>query len=180
MEITREPNLHLPGLAGGWWRGQVHCPFCWQLIETTLIGLSTLLGPSLLQCRKCGRLLVSHRQEWSDRSGAAKAWFVAVSLIYVAGCAGLAFVCTWCACVIVRAPVVWLPAAAATAWGTGVASLQIWRVASSHRRTGGGERRAHRPGFWSLDFFLPQKVSAGIALSAAALAWLATIALKSP
>jgi hypothetical protein len=74
-------GVQLPRLAGAWVQGQVHCPYCLKLIETTLIGLSTLLGPSLLQCRRCERLLVSHRREWRDRSAAARWWYVLVSLV---------------------------------------------------------------------------------------------------
>jgi hypothetical protein len=142
------------------------------------VGLSTLLGPSLLQCRKCGRLVLSHRREWRDRSAAARAWYVAVSLAYVGGCAALAFGCTLFASLVKGAGSVWLPACAAAAWGTSVAGLQIWRVIRSVRRTGAVERRAHSSGFWNLDFFLPQKVFAGIVLSAAALGCLAGLASK--
>src|SRR5262245_28234238 len=65
-----QAELRLPGLVGSWLQGQVHCPFCLRLIETTLLGLSTLLGPALLQCRRCGRVLISHRREWRDRGAA--------------------------------------------------------------------------------------------------------------
>jgi hypothetical protein len=180
LGIVRQRDPQLPQLAGGWcwWRGQVHCPFCLNLIETTLVGLSTFLGPSLVQCRKCGRLLLSHRWEWRDRGVAGKAWYVAVSLVWIGVCAVLSFGCTWGACVLARAPQAWLPGLAAAVWGTAVAGLQTWRVGRSLRRTSGVVRQAHPSGFRNLDFFLPQKVLVGILLSAAALGCLARLAAK--
>src|SRR5262249_45274494 len=152
--------------AGALHRGHVLCPFCLRLVETSLIGLSTLLGPSLLRCRKCDRLFTSHRSEWRDRGSAGRTWYVALSIVHVVLGAAASFVITWCACAIARAPLDWPPAAAAAFWGTAVAALQITRVVRSLRRTSRVEREAHRAGFWSLDLYLPQKVAAGMCLSA--------------
>jgi hypothetical protein len=175
-DVGSRLGLELPRSAGAWWVGQVHCPFCLALVETTLVGISTLLGPSLLQCRKCGRPFVSHRREWRDRGALGRAWYVGVSLGYVLICAGLAFLVTLVACALARVPIGWFPACGAALWGTAVIVLQVWRVARSARRTRSSERIAHRPTFWSLDFFLPQKVLLGMILSAGVLAWLARLA----
>jgi hypothetical protein len=174
--IIPQADVRLPGPTGGFWRGQVNCPYCTSLIETTLIGLSTFLGPSLLQCRDCGRLLASHRREWGERGSAGKAWYVAVSLVHVGFCAALAFGCTWLACGAGRSTPMWLPVVASAVCGAAVGSLQLWRVARSKRRTRAVDRRPHQPGLWSLDFCLPQKVLVGIILSAFVLRWLAGFA----
>jgi hypothetical protein len=179
-EAQTPASLQLPRAVGGWLQAHFHCPYCLNFIESPwpLGGVSTYLGPSLLQCRRCDRLLLSHRREWCDLSAAARAWYVAVSLAYIAVCSAVAFFSTHLACAIVGAPAGWRPAAAAAFWGTAVAGLQICRIARSLRRTQGPARQAHRPWFWSLDLFVPQKVLVGIALCAAALAWLAGIAAR--
>jgi hypothetical protein len=171
-------DLQLPTATATWFQGQVHCPFCLRLLETTLIGLSTRLGPSVLQCPSCGRLLVSHRCEWADGDLDAKVRYVVISLLYLPVCAGLALGSTWCACAILQAPWVWPSILAATFWAAAVGGLQVGRLARSRRRVGGLRRAAHRPSFWSLDLFLPQKVLIGIVLSALAVGSLATLAAK--
>ena len=107
--FVRQVDIQLPGLAGDFLQGQVHCPFCLKIIEITPIGLSTFLGPSLLQCPKCGQFLISHRREWNSRSSAGKAWYVAVSLVYVGFCTAISFGCTWLPCAVARSTQMWLP-----------------------------------------------------------------------
>src|SRR5262245_58228110 len=72
--------LQLSRPDGGLWRGQVHCPYCLAMIEVSVIGLCTYLGPSLLQCRGCDRQLLSHRREWDDQTEPGRAWYVMLSL----------------------------------------------------------------------------------------------------
>jgi hypothetical protein len=146
------------------------------MIETTLVGLSTLLGPSLLQCRRCGRLLLSHRREWADRTARGKAWYVNVSLVYVVGLAAFAYLLYAFACSLARYPSWRLPAVGAALVGTATAALQAYRVARSLRRTRPAQRAPQRPSFWNLDWCLPQKVFAVLALSTALLAWALRIA----
>jgi hypothetical protein len=163
------------GLWRSWVMGQLHCPFCAAMIEESLIGLSTLLGPSLLQCRKCARLIVSHRREWRDRSMSGRVWYVLISVVYVLVCAVLAFLATLCACAIMRTPALWVSALAAALWAMVILGVQVLRVVRSLRRTRLVERPAVRATFWSLDFYLPQKVLRGTILSAIVLAFLARL-----
>jgi len=177
-DVRPRVGVELPRPVGAWYSwlmGQLHCPYCAALIETSMIGLSTCLGPSLLQCRKCLRVFVSHRREWRDRSRAGRVWYVVVSLFYIPVCAALAFLVTLCACAIMRTPALWLSVLAAVVWGMAIASVQLLRVVRSRRRTRPVERLAHRVTFWSLDFFLPQKVMGTMMISAAALAFLARL-----
>lgn len=172
-DIRLPPQLQLPRTVGAWWAFEVRCPFCLWLIETFPTGVSSFLGPSLLQCRRCDRLLLSHRREWRERGAIAKAWYVVVSLIYVAGSIALMFVATYILCGLARGSLLWLQVSAAALWGMTVAGLQIARVSQSRWRQRGPAPQAHRPGIWSLDFFLSHKVFGGMLLSALAVAWLA-------
>jgi hypothetical protein len=165
------PSLQLPPLAGAWWKGQVHCPYCLELVENTLTGLSTLLGPSLLQCRRCAQPLRSHRWEWSDGSEIAQAWYVAVSFVYVVVCAAIAGVCTAFACRAMHVPVLTPATVAAVAWALAITTLQIVRVIRSIRRVRAVNRQPVKTSFWCLDCFLPQKILAALVLSAAGIAW---------
>jgi hypothetical protein len=142
-----------------------------ELVEYTPIGLSTLLGPGLLQCRKCKETLRSHRWEWVDGSRIAKAWYVALSVVYVVVCAAVAWIFTAFACLVTHVPVLWPATLAATGWAAAVAGLQFIRVARSIRRGHSVTRAPVRPSFWCLDCFLPQKILAGLLLSAATIAW---------
>jgi hypothetical protein len=168
-DISSLRYLQLPQLVGSWWRGQLHCPFCLTLVETTLIGLSTQLGPSFLQCRKCNQLLLSHRRDWSDGNGIAKAWYVTLSLFYTAVCAVLASLCTGFACWAAHVAVGWTAVFAALLCGFAIVSLQVVRVVRSLSRARSAGRMPVRPSFWCLDYYLPQKVLAATFLSTVAL-----------
>lgn len=168
-------SVRLPNPAGGWLRGQLQCPFCLRLIEASSAGLSSFLGPSLLQCRNCGGTFISHRREWRDKSTVGKAWYVALSLFYVTLAAGLAFIFTLFACLVLAAPDDWPPVSAAAFWASAVAAHQVFRVARSLRRTRTPERLAYRLTFWSPDTSLSQKVFVGILLFSFPWAWLARL-----
>lgn len=59
------------------------CPHCQFPIEIRLFWVSTLLGPSQINCPKCGGELQLGRSEWADMTLNGRIWFLLVSAIYV-------------------------------------------------------------------------------------------------
>jgi hypothetical protein len=165
---AQPPSLQLPRAVLR--PDSVRCPFCLELAEGG-VGASCLLGPPLLECRRCRAGFLSFRREWADMGAAARVWFLAASAAYVAVVAGLAFCMTVSAFFIVRAPAPgWVTAAHAGGWAAGVQGFRFFR---SLRRTRAAERRPVRPSFWSLDLGWKARFLAGMALTTVALAWLA-------
>jgi hypothetical protein len=166
------PSLYLPRAVVR--PDSVRCPFCLELAEGG-VGLSCLLGPPLLECRRCRAVFLSFRREWTDIGAAARVWFLAASMAYLAVVAGLAFGMTVSAFFIVRAPAPWWVAAAHSGgWAAAAAGVQGFRFFRSQRRTRAVERRPVRPSFWGLDFGWKARFLAGMVLTTVALGWLAT------
>jgi len=166
------PSVRLPRAVAR--PDSVRCPFCLELAEGS-VGVSCLLGPPLLECRRCRGVFLSNRREWADLGAAGRAWFAGASAAYVAAAAGLAFGLTVSAFFIVRASAPWwVTAAHAAFWAAAVVGVQGFRLFRSLRRTAAVERRPVRPSFWGLDFGWKQRFLAGVVLTTVALAWLAT------
>ena len=154
--------------------GHVRCPYCLQLAEQYVVGLSSGLGPPLMQCRKCGGLFLSLRREWIDMPPWRKAWFVAASVLYAEALAVGVAAATAFALFVVRASLpVWAVVLHAAGWAAAVPVVQGWRIARSLRRTRSPERTPYRPSRWSLDHGWALRFMAGAVLTTVALAWLA-------
>jgi hypothetical protein len=138
---------------GGRW---VACPYCRGRIEICLWGYSGL-GPSLLECHRCGEVMLSHRREWAEMTWQDRLGYVWMSLIY-AGLSlftgGLAGYASWGD----RRP---LPTVART-WllllsPVAVFSVQTFRVLRSMYRTRRGRPTPHSTSLCSLDLGLQWK-----------------------
>lgn len=152
------------------------CPFCMAVMEVYLYGLTSGIGPALLECPGCGRPLLSRRGEWAEMGRARKAWFLAASIVYTAVLAGLATALTAFAFFLVRArPSLLVFTLHAAGWAAAVAAVQWWRVVRSLRRTRMPERKPYRPSRWSSDLGWTLRFLAGVVATSAALAWLAHV-----
>jgi hypothetical protein len=167
------PSLRLPRAAVR--PDSVRCPFCFELAEGG-VGVRCLLGPPLLECRRCRAVFLSNRREWADLGAAGRAWFAGASALYVVAVAALAFGLTVSAFFIVRASVPWWVTAVHTGfWAAATVGVQGFRLVRSLRRTRGVERRPVRPSFWGLDFAWKARFMLGMVLTTVVLAWLATV-----
>lgn len=59
------------------------CPHCRCPIEARLFAISSLLGPSQVDCLKCRGSVRLDRSEWSDMTFKGRVWFLLVTLTYV-------------------------------------------------------------------------------------------------
>lgn len=59
------------------------CPNCRCPIELQMFAVSSLLGPSEINCLKCQQPVRLARMEWPEMSGTTRTWFFLVTLLYV-------------------------------------------------------------------------------------------------
>jgi hypothetical protein len=59
------------------------CPNCHSLFEMRMLACSSGLGPSEIDCLRCGKPIQTDRTEWADMSTGQRIWFFAMTLIYV-------------------------------------------------------------------------------------------------
>lgn len=58
------------------------CPRCGDIFGHSLAAFNSGLGAPRLECRKCGTLIDSSREEWSAFSAGQKAWYLGVTFFY--------------------------------------------------------------------------------------------------
>ena len=59
------------------------CPSCRCPIELQMFAVSSLLGPSEINCLKCQQPVRLARMEWPEMSVKTRTWFFFVTLLYV-------------------------------------------------------------------------------------------------
>jgi hypothetical protein len=157
------------------------CPECTRTLDFHVLSLCSNIGSPVTVCRWCGARVNSGRLEWSDMTSVMKAWFLAVSGVYVAlvGILGGYSVDIarglWLGEPLNKVPdflgAVFLTAF--TVWGSLVLLLQGWRVATSiHRSKRAYPHPSH--GFWNLQTWVQMKVGLLLIMGPLA-AWLLRI-----
>ena len=66
-----------------------HCPRCQNILDLTLLSLSSGLGSPLLRCKKCSQPVSTGRKEWASFGGSDLARYLVMSGVYAA--AGVVF-----------------------------------------------------------------------------------------
>ena len=64
-----------------------NCPNCHHILEIRILGLASGLGPSEINCLKCGQRFQTGRVEWWEMAEMpifARVWFFSITLIYIA------------------------------------------------------------------------------------------------
>ncbi len=126
------------------------CTKCTSAVDMNFFGLSSLLGPPLVVCHRCGETVATDRLEWNEMPRAGKLWFFGVSLFYLAlvgFLGGNSFTATvqilrdgtWTRQWLYSGPLFWLGAGL---WMAFVVILQTYRVYCSLRR---GRAVEHKP-----------------------------------
>jgi hypothetical protein len=138
--------------------GFVRCPFCRVLLEYCL-GRCTLLGPSRVECPRCGRMLRSHRKEWAEMSGGERGNFLWLSFAFTLLCTFLGFIIgltTLDARNVRRVyeDSAWL----ILGFPVTIIAVQAIRLLNSYTRARFPGGVPQRPTWWSLDFNLRWKL----------------------
>ncbi len=68
---------------------EMRCPHCGNFVDSFIMGICSWLGPPVYLCDRCGKPFPSRRAEWADMKFRRKAWYVGVSLLYVAAGGGM-------------------------------------------------------------------------------------------
>jgi hypothetical protein len=67
------------------WYSVRSCPHCRRGIDTHILGLSSGLGPPLINCRHCRTAIRTGRKEWNIMSTSERARFIIISTLYTIG-----------------------------------------------------------------------------------------------
>lgn len=60
-----------------------HCPHCNYVVELHMLGLSSLIGPSQIQCWNCARPISVGRAEWPEMGAFRRIWFIGITAVYI-------------------------------------------------------------------------------------------------
>jgi hypothetical protein len=114
---------------------QQFCGNCNATIRVGIGGFASGLGPTLIECRKCGTVIRTNFTEWPALTRGRKAWYIFASLVYSAcggfiGGLGLIFAVGM---MNPRADDSWVPLLFGV-WAVLIAVIQCVRVVRSIRR----------------------------------------------
>jgi hypothetical protein len=140
--------------------GFVRCPFCRVLLDYCPFRCSCL-GPSRLECPRCGRVLISHRKEWAHLSGAERWELLWITLGYLAGVCLVGFTTASATFRAWGMPFqLWenLGGLCVLGFAVAVVAVQAIRIFNSRFRSRFPDREPYRPAWYSLDFNIRWKL----------------------
>lgn len=145
----------------------VHCPECGRALDAHMYCLFTGLGPSRVECPKCGCAFESKRKEWNDLHWMGKLRFFALSVFYalILGLTGGIF---W----VLTGPEGFAPPETSSpdpfallkmlpgivGVVIAIAAVQIYRIITSLRRQRETDQASFRATFWNLQLNVQLKM----------------------
>ena len=142
------------------------CPTCQHEIESHMAGMSTGLGPPLVECPNCRGSCLSGRREWPTFGMLSRCWFFILTLVYltVLGFEALLFSYMGFAFAGIDTKG-WYPLAIPVAWCLAIIVVQVYRVGASIRRHPTSSNTPVPLTFWNLQINLQLKFLGGVLLS---------------
>lgn len=137
----------------------IQCPACKKVVDFHFMHVSTLLGPPVVECRRCAAVAPTGRIEWWQMEEATKVRFFAISFLYMVLAyffGGLSMntalyamrTARWRSDWGLQEPMFWF---GGIAWVVLVIVIQEYRIGRSLKRKDEPEPKAMRQSFWTFQ-----------------------------